>query len=76
MSINYDLQTYKGAPDPLLGKSIKVCFVLERFCKNQLIVCHNRTVNTNQGAKISLATAILIAIFRYGFSPKLIEIQS
>ena len=71
------LSTFSGPP--LLGKFIEVCFVLERFCKNQLIVCHNRTVSTenyNQGAKINLAMAILIVIFQYSFSPKLIEIQS
>ena len=30
----------------LLWKFLEVCCVLERFCKNQLIVCHNRTVST------------------------------
>ena len=35
--------SFKGAPDPVARE---VCCVLERFCKNQLIVCHNRTVST------------------------------
>ena len=41
---NYTCTSVEGAP--LLGKFIEVCFSLERFCKNQLIVCHNRTVKT------------------------------
>ena len=40
------ISSFKGAPDPLLGKLIEVCYALERFCKKNLIVCHNRTVST------------------------------
>ena len=43
-SKNYLFQTLiKGAPDPVARE---VFCALVRFCKNQLIVCHNRTVST------------------------------
>ena len=48
----------KGAPDPVARKFIEVCFALERFCKNQLIVCHNRTVSTKIKIRVRKLTLL------------------